>query len=72
MKQPIILKSFSALSFDLIVRHAPVQTMHSPPPPPKHRLACPPDGDLPVAARRVVDSTAPKRPGAYWIAAHRS
>jgi len=32
MSKQIVLKSFSALSFELIIRQAPVQAVHGPPP----------------------------------------
>ena len=56
MKKQIVLKSFSARSFDVIIRQAPVRAMHSPQPTPERRLALTQDGDLPVEARSPVDS----------------
>ena len=56
MKKYIVLKSFSALSFDVIVRQTPVRAMHSPPPTPKHRLAVSAYGDMPVEDWSPVDS----------------
>jgi hypothetical protein len=56
MKKRIALKSFSALSFDLIVRQTPVRAMHSPQPTTERRLVLVQGGDQPVEARSPVDS----------------
>ena len=56
MSKRIVLKSFSARSFDVIVRQAPVRAMQRPQPTAKRRLALTPAGDLPVEARSPVDS----------------
>ncbi len=61
MKKQIVLKSFSALSFDLVVRQTPVRAMHNPQPTPMHRLALTQDGDLPDEARSPVDSAKANR-----------
>lgn len=57
MKKQIVLKSFSALSFDVIVRQAPVRAMHSPQPTPERSPALTREGDLPLEARSLVDSS---------------
>jgi hypothetical protein len=56
MKKQIVLKSFSALSFDVIIRQAPVRALHNPPPRQERRPAPTQGGDLPVEARSPVDS----------------
>lgn len=56
MSKRIALKSFSAQSFDVIVRQAPVRAMHSLQPMLAHPPALTQDGDLPVEARSPVDS----------------
>jgi hypothetical protein len=56
MNKRIALKFFSARSFDVIIRQAPVQAMHSPQQTPKDRPTLTQDGDLPVEARSSVDS----------------
>ena len=61
MSKRIIVKSFSALSFDVIVRQAPVRAMHSPRPMPKRGPAITQDGDLPVEAGSPVDSAKTNR-----------
>jgi hypothetical protein len=61
VKKQIVLNSFSALSFDPIVRQAPVRAVHNPKPTPMHRLARTQDGELPDEARSPVDSTKANR-----------
>ncbi|HOW66449.1 MAG TPA: hypothetical protein P5186_06125 [Candidatus Paceibacterota bacterium] len=61
MSKRIVLKSFRALSFDLIVRQAPVRAIHNPQPTPMHRLAIMQDGDLPVEARSPAYSAKANR-----------
>lgn len=56
MSKRIVLKSFSARSFDVIVRQAPVRAIHSLQPTLAHRPAFTQDDDLPVEARSFVDS----------------
>jgi len=61
VKKQIVLESFSALSFDPIVRQTPVRAMHNPQPTPMHRLALTQDDDLPDEARLPVDSAKTNR-----------
>jgi hypothetical protein len=56
MSKRIVLNSFRALWLDVLVRQATSRARHSPPPPPEHRPALPPDGGLPVVGRSLVDS----------------
>ena len=54
MSKRIVLKSFSALSFDGIkITVLPVLAMHSPQPTPELRPALMQDSDLPAEARRL-------------------
>ena len=56
VKKQIVLKSFSALSFDVIVRSAPVREMRSPQSTPGRRLALTQDDDVSIEARSPVAS----------------
>lgn len=55
MNNRIVVESFMLLSFDVIVRPAPVRALHRPQPTPEHRLAHTQDGDPPFAALPVAD-----------------
>ena len=56
VEKQIVLKSFSALSFDVIVRSAPVRAMRSPQSTPGRRLALTQDDDVSIEARSPVAS----------------
>jgi len=68
MKNWIVLKSFSVLSFDVIIRQAPVSAMHYLQPMPAHRLNLTQTDHLPVEALPPLDFleiSRHKRPGCF-------
>jgi hypothetical protein len=68
MKNWIVLKSFSVLSFDVIIRQAPVRAMHYLQPMPAHRLNLTQTGHLPVEVLPPLDSleiNRHNRPGCF-------
>jgi hypothetical protein len=55
MSKRIVLNSFRAMSFDVLVRQAPSRGMHSHSPRPEYRRALLSDGGLPIVGRWLVD-----------------